>query len=124
MHGTVRRSDLERRLDDELRFHIESYTTDLERAGCTGGGAQTCARRFRKRRGSEGRVPRCTRAPAARSAGDGWPVRMPATPAYPAVHHSGDRIARAGNRCEQRHLQLVALLAGWVPARRHRDSIR
>src|SRR5207237_3930318 len=79
MHGTVRRSDLERGLEDELRFHIESYTTDLERAGCTGGGAQTRARRFRKRRGSAGTVPRCTRAPAARSAGDGWPVRMPAT---------------------------------------------
>jgi predicted permease len=35
MHGIFRRSNLERRIDDELRFHIENYTTDLERAGLT-----------------------------------------------------------------------------------------
>jgi predicted permease len=35
MRAILRRSDLEQRMDDELRFHIESYTTDLERAGFT-----------------------------------------------------------------------------------------
>src|SRR5262245_8488050 len=31
--GSMNRDDLERRMDDELRFHIDSYVDDLVRAG-------------------------------------------------------------------------------------------
>ena len=33
LRAIVHRSSLEERLDDELRFHIESYTKDLRRSG-------------------------------------------------------------------------------------------
>jgi predicted permease len=44
MRGTLRRARLERRLDEELRFHIDSYADDLRREGVAPAEAQRRAR--------------------------------------------------------------------------------
>jgi hypothetical protein len=44
MRGTLHRARLERRLDEELRFHIDSYAADLLREGVAPAEAQRRAR--------------------------------------------------------------------------------
>jgi len=48
MRGAFRRLRVEQRMSDELRFHIESCTDDLVRAGLTPEGASPRSHRVRR----------------------------------------------------------------------------
>jgi len=105
MQSIVHRSRVEQRMDDELRFHIESSRTIScapvshrpTRAASRASSSAASRRRWR----------RCAtrRPPAARRARRRSPVCVAAAAAFACVHDGRDSLARARHRRQQRHLQ-------------------